>query len=363
MKLFESINIGSLYLKNRFVRSSTWEDLASESGHMTQELFNVYEELAQGGVALIMTGYAHVTAEEQPNPGMMGIYDDSFIRDFAPLTDMVHQNDCAILLQMAYGGSMSNLNPPSPKIWGPSAIKNESTGITPTAMTKEDIEYIKDSFVKGAIRAQNAGFDAVQVHSAHGYMFSHFLSPEYNVRTDEYGGSIENRARLLIETISKIKSSVSIPVLVKLNSEDFTSNGLSAEESLTVCEMLETAGIDAIEVSGGNMSANIVNDNNLGASRRLKKSEGSYFKDYAIKLKNRVNVPVILTGGNRDINLLEELTQKYGVDMFGFSRPLIAEPDLPNLWKEDVAKACKCISCNGCFNTKGKRCVLNMRKK
>ncbi len=358
--IYEKANIGDLQLKNRLVRSATWEGLATDDGHMTGELYYIYEELAKGGVGLIITGYAYVTPEEKPNPGMMGIYSDDFIEEYKKLTDIVHENDSKIVMQLAYGGSMSGLKPPSPKIFGPSAIQNEATKITPTQMCEQDIEYLQDCFVKSAIRAEQANFDGVQIHCAHGYLYSQFLSPEYNVRTDKYGGSIENRARITLETVRKVKAAVSIPVMIKINSQDFTPNGLTEQDSVKVCRMLEDAGIDAIEVSGGNSSALSVKKGNLETGRRVKNPEGvSYFKDFAVKVKSEVDVPIILVGGNLNFEVIDRLNSNHNVDFFSISRPLIAEPALPNEWKENPQKKPKCITCGKCFSIKGKYCVLN----
>lgn len=195
--LFDSTNIGMMHLKNRFFRASTWESMATENGHLTDELCKIYIDLAKGGVGTILTGYTYVLEEEHPHPRMMGIYDDSFIPEYKALTDSVHSYHANIVLQIVYGGSWTRLNPPSPKIWGPSAVKHEQTGVIPTAMTKTDMRSLASAFAAAARRAKAAGFDGIELHAAHGYLLSQFLSPHYNVRTDEYGGSVENRTRFI----------------------------------------------------------------------------------------------------------------------------------------------------------------------
>ncbi len=363
--LLRKCTLKGLKLKNRFFRASTWEALADESGHMTRKLFAVHEALAKGGVGTILTGYAHVIKDEQPNPGMMGIYDDSFIEDYKPLTEMCHSQDCKIILQVAYGGSMSGLRPPSKLIWGPSAVQSEATGITPTEMSTEDIHYLRGAFVAAAVRAQKAGFDGVEIHGAHGYLLSQFLSGDYNLRADEYGGGLENRVRFLRETVEGTRAEVSddFIVMAKINSQDFTQGGLSQEQSIQAVSILKQAGLDAVEVSGGNSCSLVVNKNNLGASRtKITKEQESYFAPYAKRLKQQVDIPVVLTGGNRTFSTMQTLCEQDGVDFFGISRPLVCQPQLINMWAEDESAVPKCISCGKCFhsNPKGKHCVFHL---
>ncbi len=361
MKLLEKSTLKSINLKNRMFRSSTWENMASEGGHMNEALFNLHKDLVDGGVGTILTGYANVVEEEKPNLGMMGIYDDVFIDEYKPLTEMCHQSGTRIILQVAYGGSMTYMQPASPKILAPSAVKNEATGVVPTAMSVDDISYLKAAFVSASLRAQKAGFDGVQIHSAHGYLLSQFLSRDYNIREDQYGGSIENRARFLLETISEIKKVVdpSFVVMTKINSEDFTELGLTQQECLYVCEQLEKVGIDMIEVSGGNASSKHVLDSNLACSRaRVPKDSISYFSDFAKKLVKVVNVPIVLTGGNRSLQKMEDLHNESAIPYFGLSRPLVSEPDLINKWKEDKNYPPRCISCGKCFK-EGKNCIFS----
>ncbi len=362
MTLFEKSTLKKLRLKNRFFRASTWEALATEEGRMTPELFALHEKLAQGGVGSLLTGYAFVTKEEQPNPNMLGIYDDSFIDMYKELTAMCNLYDTKIFLQVAYGGSMSYLTPPSEKIFAPSAIVNEATGIMPMAMTKEDIEYLKDAFVQACVRAEKAGFHGVQIHSAHGYLLSQFLSPDYNVRDDEYGGCLENRVRFLREIIEDVKCIVheDFVVMAKINSEDFTEKGLTQEESLQAIKILEKAGLDAVEVSGGNLSSKHVLQENLGCSRKKVTAQTqSYFSSFVKELVKQVTIPVILTGGHINYQHLEVLHKEHGIAYFGMSRPLIAEPDLMNIWEKAPETKPKCISCGKCFSKKGNYCILH----
>ena len=365
--LFDKTKLLNMDMKNRFIRGALWEELADEKGHMTQDLSTIYEELAKGGVGTIITGYAFVTEDEQPNPGMMGIYDDSFISEYKAFTDKIHNLGANIIMQIVYGGFMTNFNVDERTIWGPSTIQNEVTGTWSKEISREEIKYLVSAYADGAKRVKESGFDGVEIHAGHGYLLSQFLSPYYNKRKDEYGGNIENRGRIIFEIFKAIRKVVGedFPILIKLNSADYIKEGgLTQEDSLYVAKKLANLGIDAIEVTGGNESIKDVLDNNLGAARTkviVSKENESYFKDYAAKLAEEVDIPIILVGGNRHLEVMEELLNNTSIEYFTLSRPLTAEPNLINKWLNGDRKKTKCVSCNKCYNTPGKRCILNMR--
>ncbi|MEG0297275.1 MAG: NADH:flavin oxidoreductase [Clostridium sp.] len=367
--LFDKTKLLNMEMKNRFIRGALWEDLADEKGHMTPELSNIYEELAKGGVGTIITGYSFVTEDEQPNPGMMGIYDDSFIPEYREFTDKIHSLGSNIIMQIVYGGFMTKFNVGERTIWGPSTIQNEATGTWAKEMAKEEIKSLVNDYAKAARRIKESGFDGVEIHGGHGYLLSQFLSPYYNKREDEYGGSIENRGRIIFEIFEAMREAVGkdFPILIKLNSADYVKEGgLTQDDSLYVAKKLADLGIDAIEVTGGNESIKEVRDNNLGAARTkvvISKERESYFKDYATKLSNIVDIPVILIGGNRHLDVMEELLNNTNIEYFTLSRPLTAEPDLINRWVSGDRTKPKCLSCNQCYKTPGKRCILNISRK
>ncbi|NLO47567.1 MAG: NADH:flavin oxidoreductase [Clostridiales bacterium] len=362
--LFDETILKNLKLKNRFFKAAVWENMATIDGHLTDKLYAVYDKAAKGGVGLILTGYAYVMKEEHPNPNMMGIYHDDFIPEHRKLTQMVHEYDTAIIMQLVYGGSMTLRNPPSPKIWGPSTVKNEMSGITPYEMAKEDIEILVDAFAKAAGRAKKAGFDGVELHGAHGYLLSQFLCPHYNKRKDEYGGSIENRVRIIAKIVEAIRRETGeeFLILIKINSEDFMSDGLTSEESITAVKILQGKGLCAVEVSGGILSDPDVMKNNLSSLRPVhNKEQESFFRAHAAKLADAVSIPVILTGGNRHIDVMEDILNKTNISYFALARPLICEPDLVKAWESGDRKSPKCISCNRCFDPDGVSCALNRR--
>jgi 2,4-dienoyl-CoA reductase-like NADH-dependent reductase (Old Yellow Enzyme family) len=359
--LYDQTMLKGLKLKNRFFKAAVWENMAAEDGHMTDRLLSVYEDAARGGASTILTGYAHVTKEEQPNPHMLGIYDDSFIPEYRKLTQLVHAHAANLILQMVYGGSMSSMKPPSARIFGPSAVQNELSGITPVEMTKKDIAELVHAFADAAGRAKKAGFDGVELHGAHGYLLSQFLCPHYNRRTDEYGGSIENRTRMIAEIVEAIRRETgeAFPILIKINSEDFMEDGLTSRESIAAVQILQAKGLDAVEVSGGILSGPNVLKNNLSSLRPVSsKEKESFFKEHAAKLAVAVSIPVILTGGNRHCDVMEKLLHTTGISYFGLARPLISEPDLIGRWEKDPLISPRCVSCNQCYRTKFD-CILN----
>lgn len=360
--LFDETKLGNLTLRNRFFRGSVWECLATRRGGMTDQLFAVYEELARGGVGTILTGYAYIIRDEQPNPNMMGIYDDSLIEEYRPLTEMVHSHDTNIIMQIVYGGSQTSMPAAKKTIWGPSAVKNLVTGVTPKEMTINDIGGLKAAFGDAAARAKAAGFDGIEIHGAHGYLLSQFLCPYYNRRADAYGGAISNRAKLIFEVYQTIRDRVgkNYPVLIKLNCQDFIEKGFTPDESLYVCKELALRGIDGIEISGGTESSPEVLANDLAAARKspAKGREGeSYFAAFAAKAASEINVPIILIGGNRHFDVMNSLLNETDIAYFSLARPLIAEPDLIRRWRKGVFDAPKCTSCNACQKTKGKKCA------
>ncbi|MGL5616641.1 MAG: NADH:flavin oxidoreductase, partial [Sarcina sp.] len=178
--LFDKTNIGNMKLKNRFIKGALWEDLADEKGHLTPELVKIYEDYAKGGIGTIITGYAFVTENEQPNPGMMGIYNDSFIPEYKEFTDKIHKLGSNIIMQIVYGGFMTDFKVGERTIWGPSTSINEVSGSKSEEITKEEIKFLVNAYAEAAERVKKSGFDGVEIHGGHGYLLSQFLSPYYN---------------------------------------------------------------------------------------------------------------------------------------------------------------------------------------
>lgn len=343
--LFDQTSVKNMELKNRFVRSATWEGLSDDDGHINKNIMDVYEDLCKGDIGLIITSYAYITKDEKPNFGMLGIYDDSFIDEYSKLVKMVHSYGTKIIMQIVYGGSNTSYDVGSRVIWGPSAIKHLKTGTLPKEMTKEEIKLLINYFTDAALRCKEAGFDGIQIHGAHGYLLSQWLDPYHNRRTDEYGGSIENRARIIIEVYKAIREKVGedYHISIKINSSDFRDGGANFEDCKYVLTELDKLGIDSAEISGGDF--------------RGFKGE-AFFREYAEELSDILSCPVILVGGNRSAKNMNDILNNTNIEYFSMSRPLICEPDLVSKFKNDIEYASKCIGCNQCYKN-NKICALH----
>jgi len=347
--LFEPVNIGKLTLKNRAVRSATWTGMAHKDGRCSSRLIALTERLAKGEVGLIITGFAYVMPNGQALADQLGIHKDDMIPSFSKLTRRVHESGGTIAMQIAHAGVQTTLRPDNDRpVWGPSAVFDDTFKKTPKAMTQREIKRVIVAFADAAGRAKRAGFDAVQLHAAHGYLVSQFLSPSTNIRTDIYGGSIENRGRFLFQTFRAVRKAVGkdFPVLVKLNGKDFRHRGLTLKDALFVAGELDRMGIDAIEVSGGTPASGP-----LGPARPdigTAESE-AYFMPLAKEIRKQVTAPVAVVGGIRSLETVQTVFDSKSASLVSFSRPLIREPDLVKRWKAGDRRKAECISCNLCF--------------
>jgi 2,4-dienoyl-CoA reductase-like NADH-dependent reductase (Old Yellow Enzyme family) len=366
-ELFERTSINGMDLANRFVRSATWEGLAAKDGSVTPKLAKMMAELARGEVGLIITSYAFVSPEGRSNAGQLGAGDDRLLPGLRGMAEAVHAEGGKIALQLVHGGCASNSGLTGLEAVGPSAGDREGR-LECRAAGSEDIARIISDFANAAERAKQAGFDAVQLHAAHGFLLSQFLSPAFNKRTDGYGGTLENRARLLLDVVRAVREAVGpgYPVLVKSNSEDFLDGGMTREEAVEVSAMLEKASVDAIEFSGGT----VISPEKLSPVRpgRLRTPEEEvYYRAAAVLYKKRASVPLILVGGIRSFGVAEGLLQEGTCDYISMSRPLICEPGLVKRWREGDRRPSECVSDNACFapasDGRGVYCVTMEKKR
>lgn len=330
--LFDRVRLGSIELKNRLIRSATWKGLADGSGQLPETLYDTYEELAKGGVGAIITGFTSVADDDRYFGGMARLSNDGLIPEHQRLTGICHAENCPVIVQIALG--------------------EYDGGMEPDYMSADDIRQVIFLFVNAAIRADKAGYDGVQIHAAHSFFLSRFISPAFNHRHDEYGGTPERRGRLLTEIIRGIREKVPLlHITMKINSSDFMRGGLTPEESMTVCRLCADAGIDSIEVSGNGTSVPGI---------RAGKNE-AYFAQFALALADTVSVPVILVGGHRSAENMEKVLNAGKVDFLSLSRPLIREPDLPKRWAAGDLRPAECVSCNMCYRTPGHVCIFHLR--
>lgn len=247
MKLLEHAVIAGMPVRNRILRSATWEALADAKGYMSEKQYRIYDQLAKNEVGLICTGYARVDGEDRPNAGMMGIYDDAFIPQYQELTRRVHAYGSKIMMQIAYGGTKTTFEREGRTIFSPSAVPERKTGTVGVAMSPADIRHLIDEYAQAAKRVRDSGFDAVEIHGGHSYLLNQFLSPYYNRRSDAYGGSPANRYRIVGDIIAAIRKAVGMhfPIWIKITCSDFFEGGLTFAESLDICRRLQQSAIDA----------------------------------------------------------------------------------------------------------------------
>ncbi|MCP4134325.1 MAG: NADH:flavin oxidoreductase [bacterium] len=364
--LFDKTTLAGINLRNRLFRSATWEAMADDKGHITDRLIKVYEELAKGGASALITGYAFVIEEEQPNARMMGIYNDSFVEENKKLTEVVHQNGSTIILQVAYGGPFTGYKPQEREIWGPSAVPHKLTKVVPKEMTKDDINRLVEAFGDAALRGKQSGFDAVELHGAHGYLLNLFLMAYYNKRTDEYGGSLENRARIIYEVYENARAKVGndYPLMIKINCSDFINDGgLIFEECREICKKLAQMGINGIEISGGSVFKPAKSERDPWKVDMGSIGKESYFAEYAKVIAKDIDIPVILAGGNRSTEVMSKILNNTDIEYFSLSRPLLSEPDLINKWEKDPTVKPRCTSCMRCFDADGNICIFDREEK
>ena len=356
--MFEPFHIGTLKLRNRFVRSATQDWLAEKDGRVSLAQVTLYEALAAGGVGLIITAHSAISLPGgRASQPQNAISHDKFIEGYRRLADKVHHYNAALVLQIAHAGCQTNFEMTEGEMpLAPCDLFDEKDVQIARGMTHEDIARLLDEYGAAAIRAKSSGADGVQIHMAHGYLLAQFLSPWSNQRTDEYGGSREGRVRLLAEVVWRVRESVGrqFPVLVKLNTTDGveTAPQLTIEDVLYAAQIIVDHGADAIETSGG---TGRVNRLVMAKKGILKPGLESYFAPAAAAIKAKVNVPVILVGGNRSLTVMESILQEGKADFISLSRPFVREPDLINRMAAGQLKA-TCVSCNACFNPKGLRC-------
>jgi len=348
-ELFEITTIKSLEMQSRFIRSATWLAMAGEDGSCTPRLVETCAHLAGGGIGLIIAGFSFVSPEGKGPPGMTGLHDDRTAASFDDLVNGVHARGGRIAAQIAHCGARSSPLPGAGAVLGPSEVLRENATVAVRELERGEIARIAADFAAAAQRARSVGFDAVQLHFAHGYLGSQFLSPFYNKRTDEYGGPIENRVRFLMDVYGAVRDAVGpgYPVMAKLNSADFLEGGLPLEEGVYTAVRLAEAGIDLIEVSGGTADSG-----RLGPARAVKSEEDEgYLRANALAVKKAVSMPVAVVGGIRRLEHARSLVEEDGIDYVSLSRPLICEPHLVARWKAGDSAPARCVSCSRCFRT------------
>jgi 2,4-dienoyl-CoA reductase-like NADH-dependent reductase (Old Yellow Enzyme family) len=344
--LFTPASIGNLEIPNRIVRSATAERMANNlDGRVTGKLKEMWENLVRGGTGLIITGHMYVHPSGKCHPEMTGIYDDDLIPELSDAVKAVHDAGGKIAVQINHGGMQCSKE----AILGamaPSAIDVEFLEQPAREMSADEIGIIIDSYAQAARRAVEAGFDAVQLHGAHGYLINQFISPYINKRTDAWGGDLSERSRFLREIVQAVRAQVGMdyPLFIKFGMEDGVDDGLSAENGAEVISWMKDMNLDAVEISGGILAKN---------SMKGIKSEDreAYFRPLAQIAQSVTDLPIILVGGMRSRKVMEDVLGEGDADFIALCRPLINEPDFPKLLKSGVQEKSECISSNNCWPT------------
>lgn len=379
--IFEETNIGTIKLKNRIIRSATHDGLADATGGPSEKLIKKYEILAKNDVGCIITGYAGVSRNGMsPYPAMLSISCDSNAEGYKKLTDTVHSYGTPIVLQIAHCGRQT-----SSKVIGEQKVApTDKMHLFYPDRSKEldeaGIFRIINDFADAAVRAEHYGFDGIQLHGGHGYLLHDFMSPYGNNRNDRWGGSTENRCRVVVEIIKRIKERTSLPVWIKISAEDNRRGGMNLEETIRILKILEKAGLDAVEVSCGSVEDGMNTMRSklmpMDAVFRYREPCASFpekFSRFALGAANRINplikqpaplenfnvenaaaikhelsIPVIVVGGIHKLQDMEDIVVSGKADAVSMCRPFICEPTLARKLKTGAQTEARCLMCNYC---------------
>lgn len=378
--VWDETEIAGIRLKNRIIRSATNERMADEQGKPTEMLFRKYEALAKGEVGAIITGFAGVQLNgKSPNGNMLMMDRDDNIESFRKLTTIVHHYGTPIFMQLAHSGRQTRSKATGFPTVAPSPIRDKIfRDDIPLELTEPQIYQLIDDFVLAIERAKAAEFDGVQLHLAHGYLLSSFLTPHMNKRKDQWGGSTENRFRIAEEIIQRARKRVGdYPILVKMNAWEKSRDGIKLPEAIKIAKLLEQAGYDAIEVSCGIAEEGFVTPRGevpyemlLKQNDRFKKTPkllypvikgvmkraGAspdprflYNVDSAAEIKKNVKIPIIVVGGIRDLHDISDIIQNEKSDYVSMSRPFIIEPGIVKKFRTGKQTESKCMNCNYCM--------------
>lgn len=313
-------------LKSRLIKSAMSDSLGDGKGHPTITQERLYERWAKGGIAASIIGEVQGLSGFAEKPGNLVLNAQSDFKKFQRLAERGQKNGSLLWLQLGHAGALSYAPTSTPK--GPSAL--DLKGLTCDALTTDEIKGVIQQFAETARLARKCGFGGVQIHSAHGFLLSQFLSPLFNKRDDAYGGSIGNRMRLLLETIIAVRDAVGpdFPIAVKLNSSDQLEGGFSQDEALMVVKALNDTSIDLLDISGGTYFPG-------AKSASDSAGKGPYFLAFAKQARKLTSKPLMLTGGFKTKEQADEAIASGSVDFIGLARALIVAPSLPNQWQKD----------------------------
>lgn len=315
--LLQPLQVGSLALANRLVMPPMATAKADIDGKVNSGVLEYYTEKSEGGyLSLIIIEHSFIQPAGKASENQLSVADDSVIEKLKKLADVIHSNGARGVMQINHAGSAADEKIIGETPVGPSNVTNPRKGSIPRELTVQEIAAIIKAFQNAARRVKEAGFDGVEIHSAHGYLLNQFFSPLTNKRRDEYGGDVHNRIRLHLQVIAAIREVVGedYPILLRLGAADYVEEGTSIEDSKFAAREFEKAGVNILDISGG-FSGYIAPDNN---------SQG-YFAPLSEAIKQVVSIPVILTGGIIDVQVAEQLLEKGKADFIGVGRAVLKD--------------------------------------
>lgn len=323
--LNNSIQVGNLKIKNRLVMPPMATSKATEDGQITKQICDYYYEKSFGGyIGLIITEHSYVNRKGKAGKGQISIADDRDINGLKELATLIHENGSKVIAQISHAGGKAKREITGKDVYGASASPIPKIDLVPLEMSTNDIQEAISDFTKAAIRAKQAGFDGVEIHSAHGYLLNQFYSPLTNKRTDEYNAqTLHNRLKLHIQIIESIRKAVghNFLIAVRLGACDYMEDGSTLQDSIKAAKLLEEAGIDLLDISGGL----------CGYMRPDCKEEG-YFNEITEAIQEVIDIPVILTGGIIEARTAEILLQNKKADFIGVGRALLKD----SLWAKNA---------------------------
>ncbi|MCB2190001.1 MAG: NADH:flavin oxidoreductase [Deltaproteobacteria bacterium] len=346
--IFSPLEINGMRLPNRLVRSATFDGEAEPNGEVSEAQIGRYRDLAAGGVGLIVTCATCVSENGRFYPNQNRLDRDSSIAGHERLNDAVHRQGGKLVGQLFHGGREVSRRTGRQGL-GPSVVQDPRTPeLKYREITEAEIWQVVKDFGNAAARARKAGYDAVQIHGAHAFLFAQFLSPDSNRREDKWGGDLGNRLRLHREVLADIRAKVGpdYPVMMKFGLRDGFDEGLTLDEGLQAAKVLAQAGCDCLEISQGLRGTQELETEFRTELQRPE--DRGYFRQWAQAVKAAVDVPVIAVGGIRDMAMVEDILHGGEADLVAMCRPFICEPDLVDRWRRGDREPARCVSCNRC---------------
>lgn len=327
--LLKPLDKGKLTLSNRLVLPPMATSKSEKDGKVSKGILEYYDEKSKGGyISLAIIEHSFITQQGKASEGQLSVAEDSIVAGLKELASCIHKNGTKTVVQINHAGSAASKEVTGYEPVGPSAVANPRVGNIPKELTKKEIKDIIDEFTDAALRVKEAGFDGVEIHSAHGYLLNQFFSPLTNKRTDEYGGDVLGRIKIHLEIIKTVRDAVGddFPILLRLGASDYTEGGSTIEDSKIAALEFQKAGVDILDISGGF----------CGFTAPGVHSQG-YFSSLTEEIKKVVTIPVILTGGITDVNAAEKLLSEKKADLIGVGRAMYQD----SKWAEKAIKSLK----------------------